>query len=248
MEPVKPKLDLVIAHLEAERKALKRMIREANAEHDSLIVYYHSEALLDLNRRINVLYNFRDPYFNQKEELIRQINFWRKNEFTKQFKPQIREFVKKRNEEKAKELEKDLQKLINKPPAPIAAGGKKFEKALFDLYDEQYTSFEILLGEDDYNKFSLIFRIKRKLLTIELKGDFYNDDPDFVFDNRVPQPIKAAGFKYDERRKRYICTFDIAGFNNVNEIKIWFAKFIIEDSWHYWPGGTMQLEYKTPKK
>ena len=85
MEPVKPKLDLIIAHLEAERKSLKRMIKEANAEHDNLIVYYHSEALLELNRQLDVLYNFRDPHYNRKEQLKQQIGFWRKNEFTKLF-------------------------------------------------------------------------------------------------------------------------------------------------------------------
>ncbi len=45
MKPVKPQLDLLIAHLEAERKSLKRMIKEAASEGDNLIVYYHSEAL-----------------------------------------------------------------------------------------------------------------------------------------------------------------------------------------------------------
>ena len=248
MESNRPKLDLLIAHLENERKLLKRMIKEASAEHDNLIVYYHSEALLELNLRLNVFYNFRDPYFNKKEELKRKINFSRKNEFIDKFSPRVREFMKQLYEDEAKELEKDLQKLKDLPTVPLPPEGKKFEKALFDLYDEQYRAFEIVLGEDSYYTFRLVFQIKKKILTVELTGNFYDEEPDFVLENRIPQPIKAAGFEYNEQRKKYTRSFDIAGFKNVGEIKMWFAKFIIEDTWIYSSGGKMRLEYKTRKK
>jgi len=45
---VKPQPDLLITYLEAERRSLKRMIKEAAPEGDNLIVYYHSEALHQL--------------------------------------------------------------------------------------------------------------------------------------------------------------------------------------------------------
>ena len=61
MQPIKPDLDLLIGALEKEQRSLKKMIGQAAAEHDHLIVYYHSEALLDLNRQLGVLYSFKEP-------------------------------------------------------------------------------------------------------------------------------------------------------------------------------------------
>jgi hypothetical protein len=46
MPEAKSDLDLLISALEKEQRLLKKMIRKAQTEHDNLIVYYHSEALL----------------------------------------------------------------------------------------------------------------------------------------------------------------------------------------------------------
>ena len=244
MKPIKPDLDLIIQRLEAEAKTLKRMIKYAAAEHDNLIVYYHSEALLELNRKLAVFYGFRDPDFEKKEDLKRQINFLKKHDNFKKSSPQMREWVKKRFAQKAEVLEKDLQQLIGLPPAAPKSGTLFFDDAMLALYQKRCRKFQLLLGDKDDDGLMLTFQIKKKILTIELSTELCGEDPDFVFENRVPQPLKAAGFTYGPERRKYIRTFDITGFNNTHEVKKWLAKFIIDDSRYYWPGRKMTMIYK----
>jgi len=244
MKPVKPDLDLLISALEKEQRLLKKMIRQAAADHDNLIVYYHSEALLDLNRRLDVFYSFKDPLFHKKKDLKRQTDFWRKGDFIREMRPELRDFITKRNEEKALALEKQLQQLIDAPQLQHPHDTQFIDEALTDLYEKRCRSFSLTLCEDDDDHLALVFKIRKNKLIIKLKGTSFGEEPDFVFEGRTPQPLRAAGFIADARLKTYTRIFDLNGLQTKPEIKKWLAKFIIEDSWYYWPGRTMKLEYK----
>jgi len=115
--------------------------------------------------------------------------------------------------------------------------------ALLALYEKRCRSFQLVLGEDEYQHLSLVFKRRKSLLTVQLKAPV-DEEPDFVFDNRIPQPIKAAGFIYDLQRKRFERTFNFSQPEKVQEIKIWLAKFITDDMRMYWPGQKMMLKYK----
>jgi len=244
MEPDKSQLELLIKYFEAEKRNLKRMIKDAAAEMDNLLVYYHSEALLDIESRLRVLYSFRDPDYVKKEDLKRKINFLTTNKFIKRMSPAFREFNIKRNKEEVETLKKRLYQLNQAKVVQDLTSSTKIEHALFLLYDEKYRAFKISLGEDLGYIMELIFRIRENILIIELNGQIGDTDPDFVFEDRIPQPLKAAGFEYDPLSEKYIRTLDISGLANLKEIKMWLAKLIIEDSWFYSPGGTMRLEYE----
>jgi hypothetical protein len=244
MPPAKSDLDLLISALEKEQRSLKKMIRQAAAEYDNLIVYYHSEALLDLDQRLRVLYSFKDPYFEQKENLKRQIKFWRGYEFMEKMSIQLRERMKKRNEEKAIELEKQLQQLIDMPLPQSYPQTQFINEALLALYEKRCRSFQLVMGEEDDLHLRITFRIQKKTLTVTLKGFNYEDEPDFIVEGRVPQPLKAAGFIYNEAQNKYTRTFNFPDACDIPEVKKWLAKFIIEDSWFYWPGKTITLIYK----
>ena len=237
-------IDMLISALEKEQRSLKKMIRQAAAEHDNLIVYYHSEALLDLNRHLSVFYSFIDPYFEQKEDLKRQIKHWRSGDFMEKWRPELRERMEKRNEEKAAELEKQLQRLIDIPQSQSYPKTQFIDEALMALYKKRCRSFQLLMGEEDDLHLRLTFRIRKKILMVTLKGINHEDDADFIFEGRIPQPLKAAGFIYDEAQNKYNRTFDFADAGDIPDVKKWLAKFVIEDSWFYWPGRTMTLKYK----
>jgi hypothetical protein len=244
MQPAKPDLDLLISALEKEQHSLKKMIRQAVAERDNFIVYYHSEALLDLDRQLRVLYSFKDPRFEQKEDLKRQIKVWRSGEFMEKMRPQLRERMEKRNEEKALALEKQLQRLIDQPQLQSHPQTKFIDEALLALHEKRCRSFRLVMGEDDDLQLILSFHINRKTLTVKLKGINYEDKSDFIFEGRIPQPLKAAGFIFNEKQRKYTRTFDVANLHDIHKIKKWLAKFIIEDSWFYWPGRVVTLMYK----
>ena len=244
MKPPKSNLDLLISAFEKEQRALQEMIRDATSEHDNLIVYYHSEALLDLDRRLRVLYSFKDPAFEQKEDLKRRIKVWKSGDFMEKLTPQLREWMEKRNAEKAAELEKQLQLLMDAPQPQPLPNTQFIDEALLSLYQKRCRSFKLIMGEMDDYHITLTFRMRRNVLTITLNDNLDGEEPDFVFENRVPQPLKAAGFLYSPRQKKYTRTFIVTGICDVPEIKKWLAKFLIEDSWYYWPGKKMGLVYK----
>jgi len=244
MQPVKPSLDLLISALEKEQRSLKKMIRQAAAEHDNLIIYYHSEALLDLNRKLDILYSFKDPLYHKKEDLKRQIGFWRKGGFNGKMQPEVRARMIKYNEEKALGLEKQLQQLIDAPQLQPSPDTQFIDEALLALYEKRRRSFRLILGDDDDYHITLVFKTRKNTLAIQLKGMLFDDEPDFVFEGRTPQPLLAAGFIYDPELKTHTRTFDGIGQQTIPEIKKWLTKFVIEDSWYYWPGRTMKLEYK----
>jgi len=244
MKPAKPDLDVLISALEKERRSLKKMIREAAAEHDHLIFYYHSEALGNLNRRLDVLYGFKDPLYREKEDLKRHIGFWRNGDFIKKMSPEVRQRMRERNEEKAQALEKQLLQLMDAPQLQPSGGTRFIDEALLALYEKRCRSFRLILGEEDDSYIALVFKTRKNTLVIQLKGMLFGEEPDFVFEGRIPKPLLAAGFIYDSQRKTYTRAFDFAGRETIPEIKIWLTKFVIEDSWYYWPGRTMRLEYK----
>jgi len=244
MQPVKPDLDLLISALEKEQRLLKKMIRHAATEHDNLIVYYHSEALLDLNRRLDVLYSFKDPLYHKKEDLKRQIGLWRKRGFIKKTRPDVQARMIKYNEERAQALERQLQQLIDAPQPRPLPDTQIIDEALLALYEKRCRSFRLTLGEGDDYHIILVFKTRKNTLVIQLKGMLFDDEPDFVFEGRIPQPLRGAGFIFDPDRKTYTRTFDFKVHQTIPEIKKWLTKFVIEDSWYYWPGRTMMLKYK----
>ncbi|MFI5138495.1 MAG: hypothetical protein ACHQIM_11775 [Sphingobacteriales bacterium] len=244
MSTTKSDLDILISALEKEQRSLKKMIQQAKSEYDNIIVYYHSEALLDLNRRLRVLYSFKDPYFVQKEDLKRRIKQWRSGDFMEKLRPELRERMQKRNEDKAVELEKQLQRLLDLPLSQCYPRTQFIDEALGALYEKRCRSFQLITGEEDDLHLRITFRIRKKILTVTLKGINYEDEPDFIFEGRIPQPLKAAGFIHNEAQNKYTRTFYITDPSGIPEVKKWLAKFIIEDSWFYWPGRTMTLKYK----
>jgi hypothetical protein len=244
MSQAKTDLDILISVLEKEKRELKKMIRQAKSEYDNLIVYYHSEALLDLDRRLRVLYSFKDRYFEQKEDIKRRIKLLRSGYFMEKWRPQLRERMEKRIEDEAVELEKQLQRLVDMPQSPSYPQTQFVDEALVALYKKRCRSFQLLMGEEDDLHLRITFCIRKKILTVTLNGINYEDDSDFILDGRIPQPLKAAGFIYNEEQNKYTRTFNITDTSDIPEVKKWLAKFVIEDSWFYWPGRIMTLKYK----
>jgi hypothetical protein len=240
MKPVKPELDLLVDELEKERRSLKKMIRDAASEHDNLIVYYLSEALLDLNRQMNVLYCFKDPLYKRKEELKRRIGFLKNMPYLEMSK-QLRVSVKEYYAKDIAEMEAELKKLNDQPNA-VYKKTQYIDDALFALYEKRCKSFKLIIWAD--NNTALHFKIKKKQLIITLnnKSDFW--EADFIVHDRAQDSLKGMGFKFDEQRKMYFYTYEMTGFNNASPIKMWLSHFLV-DYWHlYGSAGSVTLVYQ----
>ena len=172
------------------------------------------------------------------------MGFWRKGSFIKKMRPEVRDRIAKRYEERALKLEKQLLQLMDVTQFPPSPDTQFIDEALLALYEKRCRSFLLLLGEDDDNPIALVFKTRKNTLMIQLKGMLFGEEPDFVFEGRIPKPLLAAGFIYDPERKTSTRTFDFNGTQTIPEIKKWLTKFVVEDSWYYWPGRMMTLKYK----
>jgi hypothetical protein len=216
------------------------MIREASAEKDNLIVYYHSEALLQLESRLHVLYIFKDPLYQRREELRRRIDTMEKWPLSKYSKT-LRPFAKKRNKQRVTELQDELQKLMLQPPATINET-QIIDEALFALYEKRYEWFKLLVNYEE--NFGLHFKLNNNLLVITLIGPIWNEEPDFVFDNRTSNILKGLGFRLDIENNRHFHIVDITRFKDANPIKQWLSRFFIDYCRIYGSAQNIHLAYK----
>ncbi len=225
MEPVETKLNLVIAHLEAERKSLKRMIKDAALERDNLIVYYHQEELIQLDIRLDMLYSLRDPDFRKKQNLEQYSINLKKYSKSKKGK-NLRYFLKESTQKKIAAAKYQLQHLIDNPTAKSYSQTSHLENALLELFEKKIKSFRLLINEEV--GFVLVFKMKRKILFIEFdtKIEFYEQD--FILNERTPNPLKGFGFELNQDRKRYIRMFKFDDILEILPIKMWLSHFLID--------------------
>jgi len=240
MQPVKPNIHLLIKTLEKERRALVKMARQAAAEKDHLIVYYHSEALSLLESRLEALYSFNDPLYLKKDQLRRQIDFFKSLPYSK-IPDRIKEHYRKKYSERINGLEGELQQLIDSP-SPIFENTDIIGHALFALYEKRYKSFKLIINREE--KFGLQFKIKKVFLVITVIGKPFDDEPDFVLHGRMPNPFEGMGFKPDEQSGKFSYTFNITGFNDPGPIKQWLSRFLIDFCRLYGWNNTIDLVYQ----
>jgi hypothetical protein len=242
MDQTKSDLALLIKELETQRRSLKSMIKAAASEGDHLIVYYQSEALSQLNSRLDVLYTFSDPLHMRKQELERQIKSINNMKFIKPQKGREKWF-KDRIAKKTFELKVELKRLSEKPIKDNFIETQLIDEALFALYERRYKSFKLIIWEDEDNNTALLFKIKKNLLIITLTYTLDFGEDDFVLANRFHDPLKGMGFKFDELREMYFYTYDMTSFNDAGYLKKWLSHFLIDYCHLYGPTQTIRLTY-----
>lgn len=204
---MKSDLDQLIEILEAEKKSLKRQIKDCISEFDYLLAYYHSEALSELSTRLNNLYLFKDPLYNEKLHWKAIKLRTEKRYFSEIKDKKLRSRMQERWKERIVEEEKKLREQ-EKKTSHFFADGQEIDDALFKLYNKECNAFQIIFG-GDYAEKILLFSLEGNILFIELTFLEIHGDPDFVLDNRIPDPISGAGFNFDSERKAWIYKYDM---------------------------------------
>ena len=213
------------------------MIKESSAEGDNLIVYYHSEALNQLNDRLDVLYSFRDPLYMSKQEIERKIKYVKTDAF--KFVKTQKKWMKDWQEKNILELQTELKRLSDRPVKSDFIETSKIQEALSNLYEKRYKSFKLVINE--YSDFTLYVRTKKKFFTVEITYKLEPDEQDYIINDRVHKPLEGMGFKYNHRRKKYVNTFDVANFES-GHLKKWLSHFMID--YCRLNGNSLQLIYE----
>ena len=241
MEPFANKLNLIIAHLEAERKSLKRMIKEASFEGDNLIVYYHQKALAQLDNHLDVLYSFIDPDYRKKNSLEQYI-LDLKNYYESKIDRNLRDYLKRSTQNLINKTKTELQNLIDNPTTKSYSQTSHLELALLELFEKKIRSFKLVINEEV--GFVLVFKMKRKILFIEIdiKVEFY--ERDFILYERTPNPLKGFGFELNQERIKYIRTLNFDSTNEIPQIKIWLSHFLIDFCSIYFSSEGVKLVFQ----
>jgi hypothetical protein len=219
---MKQDLDLIISALEAEKRSLQKMMKNSISEYDYLIAYYHSEALIQLNNRLSILHSFKDPFYNQREELKRQKKYLRqKPEYIKD--KRLWDSIKTRH---LKEIEKRVSELESQESIIIPFhDNQEIDDMLFALIEGKMSGFQIAINL--YEEIIIAFTVNNNFLLITINM-YSPDDPDFVYDNRLPNPLQGLGFEFDENSNAFVYRYNLTSFKEALDIKILLARLFYD--------------------
>jgi hypothetical protein len=218
---MKNDLNLVISALEAEKRTLQKMIKQSAAEHDNLIVYYHSETLLELNHHLGVLYSFRDPLHDQQENLKRQERFLKKK--PKGMTNRRWEFFAER---RSRELDKQKAELEEKRKEGVSFNDtQEIDDLIFATVEGKIDGFKMIVPL--YDDAEVLFEREKDILVILIKP-YEPHDADFVLNNRIPKPIAGLGFKYDMEKRAFVYQYNLANFKDAGYIKILLSRLLFD--------------------
>ncbi|MFB9844653.1 hypothetical protein [Mucilaginibacter ginsenosidivorans] len=222
---MKSDLDLVIAALEAEKRSIQKMMKQSMIDYDYLIVYHHSEALMKLESRLNKLYTFKDPLHNRRQELKRQERSLKKPpEYFRENKTLWKFFTDRQIEELKKnklDLESQSQKKV------IFNDSQQIDDLIFDIVARKIDKFQIVFGIYDDDDVQIIFKTDNDFLLICINM-FDPEEPDFVFDGRISDPLKGLGFKFDADRESFVYKYNLQNFKDATEIKILLSRLFFD--------------------
>ena len=223
-------LDVLIDFYEAEKLSLETLIKENLKEHEYLGVYYYGEELLRVNGQLHKLYCFKDPFYEQNQQLERLMVFEISNE-----KSYLQSFWK----ERVKTEKERIEKLRNENRANFN-DSQELDDALFSLYEERYSGLKLYFSHEE-NPFYIEFKVtKQKILHIIIEKNRiinYNDSET----NRI-RLFENLGFKLNYNNDLLIYEYNMAGFRDAILIKTLLAR-IIYDIGYFSKNKEAKLEY-----
>ncbi len=136
---MKPGLDILIDEYLEERKFVKAQIDDFVKEWNFLEAHYLSIGLRDINRQLQTLQNFKDPYQQEVESLTRRIKSYEKN---------LLGIPKDRLDQFLQELKDELDTL-KKKEIPFRLDTQEIYDLLMDMCRGQAKGFKMNLMEDE---------------------------------------------------------------------------------------------------
>ena len=136
---MKPGLDILIDEYLEERKFVKAQIDDFVKEWNFLEAHYLSIGLRDINRQLQTLQNFKDPYQQEVESLTRRIKSYEKN---------LLGIPKDRLDQFLQELKDELDTL-KKKEIPFRLDTQEIYDLLMDMCRSQAKGFKMNLMEDE---------------------------------------------------------------------------------------------------
>ncbi|BAU53304.1 hypothetical protein [Mucilaginibacter gotjawali] len=224
---MKSDLDSLIELLEAEKQFLKTCIKDNTQEWEYLHAHYHSKALFKLNGELRILKKLKDPFYDEKLELERSIEIFKKRDKMELYLPADSYY-----EKLIKEYIDKLEKLNERKSEPFY-DDQKIDDALFNLLEKTNVGFVLYLGAKDNLSFTFelsadnILEISLSVKNVLNVDYFFGDDAD---DDEIGplNKFKGLGFSLNHTGNKLIYKYDMSGFKEASAIKILLSRAIYD--------------------
>jgi hypothetical protein len=221
MSKMDNQLKLLISLYEEEKVRLQKLIDECLVETEYLMAHHHSEALCQLNGRLQTLHNIDDKLYDEKYSRKRRID-----SLQKQIETESSDYIKEYCEKELQCEKEELEKLNQIPKqATLSDNETLLDETLKKLLDKKIKNLKLILRKAD-NLF-LGFSYSKKILKVTLPYVKQHTQKWLLYDDNI-NSFKNLGFELTENETKLtlILTGDKEGI--LYRLKIILFKIVFE--------------------
>jgi len=214
-------LKLLIFLYEEEKLRLQKLIDECLVETEYLMAHYHSEALYQLNGRLQTLKNIDDKLFDEKDFRQRRIDG-----LQKRMEAESSDYMKDYYVKDLQRSKDELEKLNQIPKQPMLPDNATlFDETLKKLIDKKIKNLKLILKKAD-NLF-LGFTYSKKTLKVTLPYVKQHIKKWILYDDNI-NSFKKLGFDLIENETKLTLTLTGDEEEILNKLKAILSKIVFE--------------------
>ena len=214
-------LKLLIFLYEEEKLRLQKLIDECLVETEYLMAHYHSEALYQLNGRLQTLKNIDDKLFDEKDFRQRRIDG-----LQKRMEAESSDYMKDYYVKDLQRSKDELEKLNQIPKQPMLPDNATlFDETLKKLIDKKIKNLKLILKKAD-NLF-LGFTYSKKTLKVTLPYVKQHIKKWILYDDNI-NSFKKLGFDLIENETKLTLTLTGDEEEILNKLKAILSKIAFE--------------------
>ena len=213
-------LKILISVYEEEKIRLQKLIDACIAETEYLMAHYHSEALHQLNGRLQTLNNIDDKLYDEKESRQRWINGLQK-QIEVESLTNMKEYLEKRLQHEKEALER-----LNQTPKQATPGHETLlDETLKKLVDKKIKNLRLVLKKTD--NLYLSFSYSKKVLKLTLPYVKQHTKKWILNEDHI-NAFKNMGFELAESETKLCLTLTGDKEDILNRVQLILSKIVFE--------------------
>ena len=218
---VDKQLKLLISLFEKEKIQLQKLINKCLAEKEYLLAHYHSEALFQVNGRLQTFKNIDDKLHDEKDFRQRGIE-----DLQKQIESGSSDYVKAYLEKMLLREKEELERLIQiSKPSALPDNETFLDKTLKKLVDKKIKNLRLTLNKTD--KLILGFSYSKKVLKVTMPYVKQHIEKWIIDDDNIIS-FKSLGFELTNNETKLTLTLTGDKEDILSKVKIILSKIVFE--------------------
>ncbi|HJR99396.1 MAG TPA: hypothetical protein VJ780_00560 [Flavobacterium sp.] len=217
----KNQLNVLISLYEDEKVQLQKLIDECLVETEYLMAHYHSQALYQLNGRLQTLHNIDDKLYDEKYFRQRGING-----LQKQIDAENSEYMKEYLENRLQREKEELEKLNQIPKqATLPYNETLLDETIKKMIDKKIKNLKLILKKTD--NLLLSFSYSNKILKVSLPYVKQHTKKWILYDDNI-NSFKNLGFDLVQNETKLVLTITGDKEEILYRMKIILSKIVFE--------------------